>query len=491
MDEQQKKLIEEQMQWKASLPSAKFDPSFDYITNLTENQNVLVSIPKYSIKNQPALLSKNEDGGFTIDIEGLVSDQSESYEIDLQINEKTYHIEDLFISMQGTTLTKNTHNEFFSSKFVFTGKISELELKEGKKELAFNRFIIPTGSSSQLRYYVKASIYKDETETHTFGRLVVTIHDKEFTIYEKSRNGKHYFIIDSKDKIDFENFSNICYSIMVGFGFLSANFIQNEAYYFKSDNVDFDTITDFSYSKLRSSIDSHGTCNPIYSNPYGYTSDEAVINTVGKELDIFDSKLFSDLCSKIYQQEDYTILIILILEANSSSLILRPAGYAVALEKITNIIVEENKGLKPIPDKELSNKFRQDLLDVLEKYRDDINKVGSKDSVNILEKNIDKLNNPTNRDKLLKPFKILNINLSKEDEEAIDNRNNFLHGRKIKSNENTKDYIKISEISLRLNYLLNKLILKHVGFSGYIINHLKHNEKSFETSITSDLFEKI
>lgn len=490
MDEQLKNMIEEQKQWIDSFPSAKFEPSFDFITNLTENQNVFVSVSKYNIQDQPALLFKNEDGGFTIDIEGIVSDMSESYEIDLQINEKTFHIEELFISMRGTTLTKNTHNDFFSSRLVFTGKISKFDLKDGKKELAFNRFIIPTGNS-QLHYYVKTSIYKDETEIHTLGRLVVIVNDKEFTIYEKSRKGKHYFIIDSKDKIDFEKFSDICYSIMVGFGFLSANFIQNEAYYFKSDNADFDTITDFSYSKLRPSIDSHGTCNPIYSNPYGYTRDEAVINSVGKELDIFDSKLFSDLCSKIYQEEDYTILILLILEANVSSLILRPAGYAVALEKITNIIVEENKGLKPIPDKELSKKFTQELLNVLEKQKDNINNVGNKDSIIILKKNIEKINNPTNRDKLLKPFEILKINLNKEDEEAIDNRNDFLHGRKIQTNENSEDYIKIFEISLRLNNLLNKLILKHIGFSGYIINHLKHNEKSFEAEITTDLFEKI
>lgn len=414
MDEQLKQKIEEVTQWEDSLPKAKFESSFHYITNLTEYQNVLISVPKYNIKDKPALLSKNENGGFVLDIEAIISDMSESYEIELQIDEKTYRIEDLFISMRGTTFTKNTQNDFFSGRLVFSGKISKLGLKEGKKEKAFNRFIIPTGSS-QLSYYVKASMYKDESGIHSFGRVVINIEDEEFTIYEIPKNGKYYFIIDSKNKIEFEQFADICYSCMVGFGFLSANFIQNEAYYFKSDDADFDTITDFSYSKLRPSIDSHGTCNPIYSNPYGYTRDETTINTVGKQLDVFDDKLFSDLCAKIHKQEDYTILILLILEANASSLILRPAAYAVALEKITNIIVEENKGLKPIADKELSKKFRQGLLGVLEQYKEDINKVGNEDSVTILEKNIDKINNPTNRDKLLKPFEILKISISKED----------------------------------------------------------------------------
>jgi hypothetical protein len=490
MDEQLKQKIEEIKKWEDSLPKAKFESAFDYITNLTENHKVIISVPKYNIKDKPALLSKNENGGFVLDIEAIVSDMSESYEIELQINEKTYLIEDLIISMRGTTFTKNMHDEFFSGRLVFTGKIHKLLLKEGHKEKAFNRYIIPIGSS-QLDCYLKTSMYRDESGIYSFGRVVINIEGEKFTIYEKLKNGKYYFIIDSKNKIEFEKFADICYSFMVSFGFLSANFIQNEAYYFKSDNADFDTITDFSYLQLRPSIDSHGTCNPIYCNPYGYTRDKATINKVGEKLDVFDDKIFSDLCTKIHKQEDFAILILLILETNVSSLILRPAGYAVALEKITNIIVDENKGLKPIPNKELSKKFIKELSAVLEQYKDDINKVGNEDSVTILGKNIFNINSPTNRDKLLKPFEILKISISKEDEEAIDNRNNFLHGRKIQTNENIEDYVKIFEITLRLNNLLNKLILKYIGYSGYIINHLKHNEKSFKYPIAGDLFEKI
>jgi polyhydroxyalkanoate synthesis regulator phasin len=90
----------------------------------------------------------------------------------------------------------------------------------------------------------------------------------------------------------------------------------------------------------------------------------------------------------------------IILESNSSSLVLRPAGYSVALEKITNIIIEENKGLKPIKNKQLAQKFRKDLEEVLKSYEKEIREENDElsNSITILKKNIDKINNPTNRD---------------------------------------------------------------------------------------------
>ena len=201
--------------------------------------------------------------------------------------------------------------------------------------------------------------------------------------------------------------------------------------------------------------------------------------------------MFSELCTKIFKEDDYATLILLVLEANVSSLILKPAGYSVALEKITNIIVKENKGLKPIPNKKISKELRKRLTNVLTSLSKDIKELGNEDSLVILQKNIDKINNPTNRDKLTKPFEIYGIELSDGDLNAIDNRNNFLHGRNIDIDENTDEFLEILQISIRLNKLINKLILKHIGFSGVVINHLKHNESSFGFKINEKLFEEI
>jgi hypothetical protein len=494
MDPEFKKEIEklkndvaEQME---NIPKVLFKTSFDLIFELTDSNEILINVPEYNIVNHKAILSKNDSGGFTIDIENILSDMSETYDIEILIGDKIYLVPDLFISMRGTKLTRNEHNNYFSGQLIFTGQIHELKSNTDNENELYNRFIIPS-KNNQLDYYINTESYRDESALHTLGRLPIEIDNCNLVLYEKKYRDKYYFIIDSNDRINPDKFSNICYSIMIGFGFLSADFIQDDAFYLASDYSDFNSIVNFSYRQLRPSIFSKGTCNPIYSNPYGYTKDETIINKIGNRINVFDSTRFSILCNKIYTQGDYATLILLILEANASSLILRPAGYSVALEKITNIIVEENKGLKPIPDKEISKKFSKRLKEVLTSLSEDINNVGNEDSLVILQKKIDSINSPTNRDKLTKPFEIYGIDLNEDDLNSIDNRNNFLHGRNINIDENTDEFSEINQISLRLNKLINKLILKHIGFSGIIINHLKHNESSFDFEINEDLFEEI
>lgn len=488
--EELKNISEDAESRLASMPSVSFNSAFKIIDELNESTKALCSAPDYNVFDKEVHIVKLDSGGFIINIEGIVADISKPYDIELQIGDRKYLIKNFFLSMRSTQLIRQQESQHLSGKLKFTGHVDELQLKGGLKKSAFNRFIIPTGVS-QLDYYINTSGFRDGDFMNARGRVTVTVNGKEFILYEKQRNKKYYFIIDSLQQVDEEEFSDICHSIMLGFGFLSANFIQNEGYYFKSSDEEHENIIDFSYWQLRPSINSNGTCNPIYSNPYGYTKDEEVIKKVGFPLTVFDDALFSKLCNKIHCEENYTTLILLIIESNVSSLILRPAGYAVALEKITNIIVEENKGLKPIPDKVLAKSFGKSLKKVLEEFTDKIKETGNTDSITILTKNIDKINNPTNRDKLVKPFEILAIKLNEADLAAIDNRNNFLHGRKIKVDDNSVSDLKVYEISLRLNKVINKLILKHIGYSGLTINHLKHNENSFDHEIEEALFEQL
>ena len=87
---------------------------------------------------------------------------------------------------------------------------------------------------------------------------------------------------------------------------------------------------------------------------------------------------------------------------------------------------------------------------------------------------LDNINSPTNRDKLQTPFKILGLNLTDEEIKVISKRNDFLHGNnllKVKGDENCFQYVYY--VNLELNFLVNALILKSIGFSGPVKNLAK------------------
>ncbi|MES2574702.1 MAG: hypothetical protein V4572_07150 [Bacteroidota bacterium] len=484
------KLKKEMLEEINKMEKVFLNPSFESIFEIIDATEIKINIPKHDISNHDATLEKNLEGELIIKIKNILSNMTESYDVEVLIGNKTYLIEELNISMSSTVLEKKGNDEFLSGEISYWGKIHSLNYKTKYEENSFCRFIIPI-DSSQLDYYIETKSFSDENSLNAFGKVSLELKDGEFDLYQKKVRDKNYFIIDSCKKMDGNIFADICHSILISYSFLSADFHQNEAYYLKSDTYEFLNIVETSYLKLRKSILSKGTCNPIYSNPYGYTKDEEIIKKVGKQLTRFDSKLFSKLCDKVFNESDYAILILLIIESNVSSLILRPVGYSVALEKITNIITEENSGLKPIPDKVLSKSFIQKIKSVLTEFTEQINAVGNKDSIRIIEKNIDRLNSPTNRDKLTKPFGIYGINLSDSELSVINDRNSFLHGRSIKAEDENSEFLKIYMITLCLNKLVNKLILKHIGYSGYIINHLKSNERSFESEIEGEIFELI
>jgi hypothetical protein len=380
-----KKTIEDIKVKTEKIPQVLFESTFDLINELIDSQEVYINVPKYNIEKHEAFLLKNSDRGFTLEIENILSDFNESYDIEIILGDNTYFVEGLSLGTKSTKLERKENSEYFNGKLVFSASIHEIKPIPDNVENSFCRFVIAIGKSKTHNYLVTEG-YRDEKVIHTFGAFFFQVDGKKFTMHERKFRDKYYLFIDCLKKIDFEEFSYLCHSVMISYGFLTADFHQDESFSLKSDTSDFKTVYDLHYLQLRPSIISHGTCNPIYGNPYGYTRDENIVNKVGKQLTLVDSDLFSKLATKIHIDKDYAVLVLLILEANISSLILRPAGYSVALEKLTNIIVEENKGLKPIPDKTLSERFRKELSGILTDLKSKIEQVGNKDSITILQK---------------------------------------------------------------------------------------------------------
>lgn len=464
--------------------------TFSEIKKIESESRVSFSHAIKDIEDYPAQLTKNKNGGYTLDIDIKIGSSSETFDLELVIDSRKF-------------LAKNVHVLASGTKFETTQGVrglvtsySSCHLRElscenfNNNEESFHRYV-QKAPNSEIKNFITSRPCRNEVSTSFMGMLNLSVNENRISLYEVKHENQKYIIIDSNDKINFDLFADVCYSIMIGYGFLSGNFYQDEAYYIKAEDSKFLSITGISYHQLRPSVITGGNYNPIFAFAIGYTDDPIIQQQYGYFLKIFDEALFSTLCTKIFLDSQYAALLLLVIESNKTSLILKPAGYSVALEKITNIIAEENNGLKPITDKALSRLFTAEIKKVLDQFKDRIEAGGNKDSMVILTKNIYGVNNPTNKDKLTKPFEIYGIHLSEEENLAIGNRNDFLHGRPLEIEEGSDEYIEIYMNCLRLNKLVNKLILKHIGFSGPIVNHLKHNESVFKKTINEDLFEYI
>ena len=182
------------------------------------------------------------------------------------------------------------------------------------------------------------------------------------------------------------------------------------------------------------------------------------------------------------------------LEALSYPLDTQPACLSVVLEGLCNYVKDENESsFKPITDKGKAKEIRKKMKELLNDYEDYF----STDGRQIIEKRIDDINNPTNRGKFEKAIQLLGLELKNYEKEALLNRNTFLHcTTELKTDyleikQGSPEYIKLFFASQILVRLLYKMILKIIGYEGYIVNILKYNEDVFESIREEPMLVKI
>ncbi len=294
------------------------------------------------------------------------------------------------------------------------------------------------------------------------------------------------FIIDGADKEDLAIFKQKAEIIRIALAIMSGKFYGGTCNYVSSDHADFKQIDGVWYELEKESVLSNRrTIDLQFFRSTFKESDEDYLEKYKAINCPISTTLFSALCEGLWTNESLIHAANLVISGmGNSDPLQQGALYSVALETLTATLGQaKSKELKPIPEKELSQAFVAELKAVLSSFTDQI----SEEGLAILGKNIDGVNRPTNRDKLVKTFELYGITLSDEDKETIDKRNDYLHGRNPLDLQHT---FELTQISLRLHTLIVALLLKSFGYSGHVINldihiYLTDEEKMLELTVES------
>jgi hypothetical protein len=288
------------------------------------------------------------------------------------------------------------------------------------------------------------------------------------------------FVIDSIQKISKKDFVQITQAIRVCFAFLCGKFYKEEIFFLSSDNLDFSNIKNFEYQVGEPSIFTNNQIiNPSFFFKQYSESDENKQNAWKDHHNMFPCNLFSSFCEKIIDSPELMRSIELVINAGSiKDSIQKGALYSVSIETITEYLKSTNESAyKPIGNEEKWKQLLESLNEQVTEIKDEIDDSGFQ----ILTKKIENLNSPTNRDKLVKPFELAGIVLTKEELQVLNNRNKYLHGG---SPNNSDIQSELDILALKLHSLIGQLILKHIGYTGHLIHlpawYLIHDDDTKE-----------
>jgi hypothetical protein len=444
--------------------------SLEIINGLHKEQSITIEKLSSPIDQIVANLSKDKNKGFILKFE-----TPNYYHLDLG-------------DIDSVTIVTEKHSFYLENIFInsiappnITASISGIQTKYFNKQTNYYyRLFIPL--RKKISFYSFIECYSSE-------RLQIKYDNLELNLYKFNDKDKEldYLVLDSSTSLSFEQFSQYCFGALVSFGYITGTLPQDEGYFFAFENPNSKKPQHIYYTEFRNSM--YSMYSPIYKNAHGYIRDNNIATDVQPTLRTLTLEEFSRLCQWTKSSIEFSAILLLIIEATTSSLLIMPSGLSVALEGMTDLMVKENEEkVAPIKDKTLATKIWNELKNIINNYSVNLEEEG----IQILKNKIENINQLTNRSKLSKPFELLNFSLTTEDIKAIEHRNDFLHGRITLTSGNETDTNKeIYYIALRLYTLLAVLILKSVGYDNKIVNYPKIHESVYKKKLDEEYFRKV
>lgn len=468
---------------------------FDTETKIIDSINSLndESIEIYEYSDITASITKNGiEMEIEVNVRNAITDEGEiNNPVKIKFKDKNYLIENLNFRESSTSIKKNIGIGFVSKYLIHTMRSDGFK-KQSK--CAFKAFF-PVKESDIIDFYnqFETVTYQRDGTEYFYDCVSFYIDSLRFDITQFKKKDKGYYVIECYDNVFLETFRNYCFAIQKALGFICGRMLGNEVYIFCEKKEVYYT------NYIRPEIKSMYV--PLHTNPYirlHFNPDLA--NDYINKLTHLNPIVFSNLVSKILNSSQFSSCIILLLEASSiRSLLVIPSLFSVIIESLSSIILTPEIGKEfPINDPNLKDKIMGELLFVIDNNSQSI----PEKSVLKLKNRIKDINKPlikerlTNLEKLILPFEKLGLKLNNKDWEVIEHRNDLLHGNILLNTVGETKTIKETDaymnyVAARLYTLISKLILKHIGYEGYIYNHSKFNEKFIGINSDEEYFELI
>lgn len=363
-------------------------------------------------------------------------------------------------------------------RFASTGEFWEIESNFSEKEICHRAIIKLDKFLKAPVEFIKSGAFDTDGSLRVAGFVALRVCNRSVGIFDYNHTEESFLFIDCYDKINFQNFQKILETIIYNYALISGCLVRDEMYILQSVDSNFVNITGYQFSKIEGSQQGSAAINPKLQKEFFQSKITAY----------FPIESFQNMIQEAFDEPRLLRAIKIITESFIYPLEIRAATYSVALETIKNIILEKNEEkVNPFKSKSSAQGVIKKLKEVIESTPNE--HFNNKKAV---ISRIEQINQVSNTDGFLLAYKILGIGLTSEDEECINMRNDFLHGRVPFENENGHNEYELHRIVFKFHFLVNALIIKMSGFEGYILNNLKLLDiLRYNKDVAAPLFRKI
>ncbi len=467
-----------------------FTPTINLIESFTEEQTFTINAPDHHLDKCSVELKKSE-GQFTFEtISPILKGIQNHKEIQFERATKVRLINDdktLYLKGANYFVNKINYIEHHSKRSRGTINALSSSAQSFNSKPVFLRCVIPVGTENKLDLKdFQKTLFRVGSATSLL--FACNVNEHNFELINCKKDDFHYFIMDCLEPIEKKEFQKKCYNIILTVGLLKGDLIHKENYILSYKDNTFKEPEHIEYMSMRSSVLSNQPL--ITTNPYSvrifdddFERDENGMISDAQRKKLYDGivdvsgEVFSKLATLFCNHEKLQRATLLYILGHSATLEIRIPNYYVALEAITSYLAktvdEKPKRLNPIKDKNVASELIAQIKTLILKTKKNKELDDDEMNLDVLLKNIDRLNSPPNADKLAKSFEIIGYTLTDEQFKIIKDRNSYLHGSFIKTKEEDGIFRDALHLSLRLHFLIGVLLLKNVGYKGKIINYAK------------------